>query len=136
MGMFTRVNKERFCCPVGFCEEFIAVFKLKRYMKLSTNLTANSKFSKFHSFYAIDVKILTDFADWTVENGHQRRICCALAFYEEIIAVFKLKNFKLKPKMTKNPKFSNFQSFYAVFVKFMTDFFEWNVKKGQQGKKL
>ena len=38
--------------------------------------------------------------------------------------------------MTKNSKFSNFQSFYAVVVKFMTDFFEWNAKKGQQGKKL
>ena len=64
------------------------------------------------------------------------RIFCAVVFYEEIIALFELKNLKLKPKMTKNPKLSNFQSFYAVFVEFMTDFFEWNVKKGQQGKKL
>ena len=35
--------------------------------------------------------------------------------------------------MTKNPKFSNFQSFYAIFVKFATDFVDWNVEKSQQG---
>ena len=35
--------------------------------------------------------------------------------------------------MTKNPKFSKFQSFYAIFVKFSTDFVDWNVGKSQQG---
>ena len=38
--------------------------------------------------------------------------------------------------MTKNPKFSNFQSFYAIFVKFSTDFVDWNVEKSQQGTNL
>ena len=38
--------------------------------------------------------------------------------------------------MTKNPKFSNFQSFYAIFVKFSTDFVNWNVEKSQQGTNL
>ena len=46
------------------------------------------------------------------------------------------KYIKLKPKMTKNPKFSNFQSFYAIFVKFSTDFVDWNVEKSQQGTNL
>ena len=38
--------------------------------------------------------------------------------------------------MTKNPKFSKFQSFYAIFVKFSTDFVDWNVGKSQQGTNL
>ena len=38
--------------------------------------------------------------------------------------------------MTKNPKFSKFQSFYAIFVKFSTDFVDWNVEKSQQGTNL
>ena len=45
------------------------------------------------------------------------------------------KYIKLKPKI-KNPKFSNFQSFYAIFVKFSTDFVDWNVEKSQQGTNL
>ena len=33
-------------------------------------------------------------------------------------------------------KFSKFQSFYAIFVKFSTDFVDWNVEKSQQGTNL
>ena len=54
----------------------------------------------------------------------------------EIIAVFMLKKSQIGTEIDKNPKFSNVQSFYAVFVKFMTDFVDWNVKKGQPGKSL
>ena len=46
------------------------------------------------------------------------------------------KYIKFKPKMTKNPKFSKFQNFYAIFVKFSTDFVDWNVEKSQQGTNL
>ena len=35
--------------------------------------------------------------------------------------------------MTKIPKFSNFQSFYAFFVRFSTDFVDSNVLMVQQG---
>ena len=35
--------------------------------------------------------------------------------------------------MTKNQVFSNFES-YAIFVKISTDFVDWIVEKGQQGK--
>ena len=37
--------------------------------------------------------------------------------------------------MTTVPKFSTFQNFYEIFVKFLTDFVDWNVKD-QQGKGL
>ena len=32
--------------------------------------------------------------------------------------------------------FSNIQSFYAIFVKFSTDFFDWNVEQSKQGTNL
>ena len=47
-----------------------------------------------------------------------------------------LKKSQIGTEIDKNPKVSNVQSFYAAFVKFMTDFVDWNVKKGQQGKNL
>ena len=40
---------------------------------------------------------------------------------------------KLQPKMTKNPKLSNFQSFYAIIVEISSDFVGWNVEKSEQG---
>ena len=46
------------------------------------------------------------------------------------------KYIKFDPKMTKNTKFSKFQCFYAIFVKFSTDFVDWNVEKTQQGTNL
>ena len=36
--------------------------------------------------------------------------------------------------MTKTPKFSIFQSFYAFFVKFLMNMVLWKVLKSQQGK--
>ena len=45
-----------------------------------------------------------------LKSGNQERICSAVGFSEELIEVFKLKKYlKVEPKMTKNPKFSNFQ---------------------------
>ena len=47
------------------------------------------------------------------------QVCCPVGVSEEIMAVFYLKkSLNLTPKMTKVPKFSVFQSFYAFFVKF------------------
>ena len=37
-------------------------------------------------------------------------------------------------EIDKNPKFFNFQSFYAIFVIFPTESVDWKVEKGQQGK--
>ena len=44
------------------------------------------------------------------------------------------KHLKVKHKMTK--KISNFQSFYPIFVKYSTDFVNWNVEKSQHGTNL
>ena len=48
----------------------------------------------------------------------------------------KWKRCQIETEITKNPKVSNFQSFNAIFVKFSTDFVDWNVEKSQQGTNL
>ena len=63
------------------------------------------------------------------------RFCYPVVFSEELTAVFKLKNISdwHRPK---NPKISNFQSFYAFFVKFSIDNADWKVKNGHRSKIL
>ena len=63
------------------------------------------------------------------------RVCCAVVFYEKLIVVFKLKFSQIGTEIDKNPKILSFQFFCAAFVKFMTDFVDWNVEKGK-GKSL
>ena len=41
-----------------------------------------------------------------------------------------------KWKIRQIEKLSNFRSFNAIFVKFSTDFVDWNVEKSQQGTSL
>ena len=43
------------------------------------------------------------------------RICCEVVFYEELIAVFKLKKSQIGNEIDKDPKFSTFRRFFAVF---------------------
>ena len=45
-----------------------------------------------------------------------------------------MKMSQIDTKNDKTPKFSNFQKSYAFFFKFSTDFVDWNVEKGQEGK--
>ena len=59
---------------------------------------------------------------------------CPVGFSEEIIDVFNLKN--ISNWHRSRQKIKNFQTLHAVFVKFMTDFVNWNAKMGQQGTRL
>ena len=62
------------------------------------------------------------------------RICCPLVLYEEISAVFKLKNISNWHWSRQKIQFSNFQSFYAVLVKFVRNLVDWNVKSVNKEK--
>ena len=108
--------------PVGFSEELIAVFKMKKNRKLPPNLTKNPKFSSFQSFYAIFVKFSIDFVDWNdgmLKTVIKVRICCPVVSYEEITVVFKLKKSQIGTEIDKKPKILQFLKFlYAIFVKF------------------
>ena len=62
-------------------------------------------------------------------------IRCPVGIPEEILAVFQMKKISnWHRKWQKNPKISIFQSFYAFFVKLLTDFVNWKVLKGEQWK--
>ena len=50
------------------------------------------------------------------------RICCALMFHEELIAVFKMKKTRIGTEFDKKPNIFNFQKFYAIVVEISTDF--------------
>ena len=101
-------------------------------------MTKNPKFSKFQSFYAIFVKFSTEFVDWNVENAQRdrngRNSLSSMLFRRDNGCFLNEKYIKFKPKMTKNPKFSKFQSFYAIFVKFSTEFVDWNVENAQRDR--
>ena len=92
-------------CPAGFYEEIIAGFWMKN-LKLTPKMTKNQKTPDFYRFYALFVKVLTDFVNCNVETGQQGKnglssrlfrivYCC---FLSKIVSNFK--NF-VSPKMTK-----------------------------------
>ena len=58
-------------CPAGFSEEIICCFLNEEYLKLKPKMTNNQKFTNCRSFYAIFVKVSTDFAYWNVEKNQQ-----------------------------------------------------------------
>ena len=100
-------------------------------------MTKNRKFSKFQSFYAVSVKISTDSVDWNVVNFHQGKnpLSSSLSWRDKC-NFFKCKMSQIDTEKDKNPKIFQFQSFYAVFVIFSTDFVDWNLENSQQGKQI
>ena len=60
-----------------------------------------------------------------------------VVFKEEIIAMFQMKMSQIDSEIDKNLRnFSIFKDFLHFFSKFLTDFVDWNVEKGQQGKNV
>ena len=63
---------------------------------------------------------------------------CPVGFSKEIGAVlFSIeKKTQIDNQSDKNPKISLFQNFNAFFPKISTDFVNWNIGNGQQGKNV
>ena len=103
-------------------------------LELTTRMDNNPKmfqFSNFsHSFRQIfeGLRGLRSIAS----KGHQGKDCLSISFFD----FFNGKCLNLTPKLTKIPKFSNFQSFYAIVSQFSIDFVDWNVERGHQGKNV
>ena len=108
----------------------------KKSIKLKPKIQITQNFPIFKVFMQLLSKFRQTSRIGMLKTVIKVTICCAEVSYEEITVVFKLKKFSNWQRKTKNPKFSNFQSFCAGFVKFMTDFVDWKVKKGQQGSFL
>ena len=68
--MLETLNMVLVCCPVGFSEEIMAVFGLK---KVSCRLRKRLKSKKFPFFNVFThlVKFWTDFVDWNVLGDQQ-----------------------------------------------------------------
>ena len=47
-----------------------------------------------------------------------------------------MKNVKLAPKMTKKNQIKTFSKLLSNFMRFSTNFVDWNIEKSQQGKIL
>ena len=92
-------------------------------------MTEFSKISNFRRLYAFFPKFSTDFVDWNVKKGQQRKNVLSSRLFRRVYCSFPNENdLKFTPKMTKNKIFSNFQSFYAFFVKVSTDLVDWCFK--------
>ena len=60
------------------------------------------------------VKVSTDFVNWSVEKGEQRKGLVVQSSMKRYCS-FSIEKCPISaPKMTKNPKFSNFQSFLSI----------------------
>ena len=55
-------------------------------------------------------------------------------FIEERIPMFQLKMSQIDTENDKKPKSFQFSKISCIFSKFLTDFVNWNVEMGQQGK--
>ena len=89
--MLKTVVRGRICCAIIFYEELIAVFKLKKKLELEPNLTKTNNFPVFKNFMQLLSKFRQTSRIEMLKTVVRVRICCAVVFYEEIIAVFKLK---------------------------------------------
>ena len=85
-------------------------------------MTEIPKFSNFQSFYAFFVEVSADFEDWNVLRGQRENHWLSRVLFRRLLHFAKRNCLKLPPKMTKIPKFSNFQKFYAFFSRFLKDF--------------
>ena len=64
-------------------------------------------------------------------------MCCPVGYSEEFIAVFAVKMSQIDTEKDKNHKTFQFLTIVSIFFSiFSTDFVNWNVEKGQQGKNM
>ena len=63
-----------------------------------------------------------------------KKLVRPVVFNENIIAIFWLKMSQIDTENDKNHQNFQFSKISCIFSKFLTDFANWNVEKGQQGK--
>ena len=114
--MMETLNMALIRFPVGFFEEIIAVFKIKKISNSHRKRQKLPNFSIFQSFYKFFVKFLTQSVNWKILKGQQGKSWLSSKLVEKIIAFFKMKMSQID---TKNNKFStifkDFRHFFQVF---------------------
>ena len=68
------------------------------------------------------------------KGSTMKKLVRPVVFNEEITGMFCLKMSQIDTENDKNPKSFQFSKISCIFSKFLTDFVNWNVEKGPQGK--
>ena len=79
---------------------------------------------KFHRLHGVEC----------FKGSTMKKLVRPVVFNEEITAMFCLKMSQIDTENDKNPKSFQFSKISCIFSNFLTDFVNWNVEKGQQGK--
>ena len=75
--------------------------------------------------------------DLNAENAqHGTNLFSSRPFGKDNCRVLTEKKSQIDTESDKNPEILKFQRFYAIFPQFLTDFVDWNIEKGQQGKNV
>ena len=110
-------------------------FSQRQCFKLTPNMRKNQNF-QFSKFPCIFVQVLTDFLDWNVLKGQQGEHWLSSSLYwRDICNVLNENITNWHRKRQKSQIFPIFKILF-IFLKILTDFVDWNVEKGQQGKNL
>ena len=100
---------------------------------MTSKLTKNQNVPIFNVFMGRLSNYSIDFVDKNDENAQHGSNSLSSRLFRKANSCFPSeKDIKLTQKTIKNRKFSFFQSFYAVVVKFSTDFVDWNIEKGKK----
>ena len=96
-----------------------------------TKIPNNSTVQRFYAFFPNFRRTL-----WigTLKRVNKEKMCCPVGFFEEFTAVFFVKMSRIDAENYKKPKIFQFAMFLCFFVYVSTDFVDWDVLKGQQGK--
>ena len=108
-------NQERICSPLGFSEELSDVFKWK-ISHIGTENDKKPKFFQFSKIYAIIVlKFQQSSSIGMLKTVTKVWICGPVLFYEDIIAVFKMKKSQIFTEIDKKPKIFKLPMFLCSF---------------------
>ena len=67
-----------------------------------------------------------------MKSFNKEGVCCPLGYIEECIAVSFVKMSQVDTEIDKKHKTFQFSKNLTIFDKFLNDFVNWNVEKGQQ----
>ena len=97
---------------------------------MTPKITKITIFSCFQRFYAFFFQIF-DFVDWNVEKDqHWKNVLSSRLFWRDNCIVFNENVSNWHRKRQKSKTFPIFPKILTIFSKFLTDFVNWNVKKG------
>ena len=103
--MSEMLNMALIRCPVGFSEEIITVFQIKK----------TQNFSIFKDFIHFFPHFRQTLWIGTLKRVNKEKMCCPTSFSDEFIAVFLVKMSQIITETYKNPKTFQYSKFLFIF---------------------